>query len=349
MLPIASGILTQAWKAIGHSADANHQSVGQPLAIFPLIAAENDSPPDELIHLRLSHEFLNQRVQRAISKHSIVQDTILGTDIAGWATTTGNTGLSLEPSNDRGVLKIAFTGTIHSQTIGSNGPAVVHSRGETWFHAHSYLKLSERGIDITPAQATARTITTTTGVGARVSGLRGRIVERVALRRSLELRSKAERIAAAKAEAQVAAALDEELHRAVIGIRQSLVDNVRKLGVDTANEPTVHFRSSNDSLYVVMRRGGVPVDGLRTSPPGMVGDAHVSLWIHRTLVRQALSNPEWSGALQPLLDGMIASSPRESALEKPSEIDFRWSEGRDWLVIEYRPDSPAPSRIAARN
>lgn len=347
--PIVNGMFSQLKKAtLGSAGKGQESSPGTP-PMFPLLAAEPAVLPADLVHVRVSADYLRQRVERAIERQNAVNDVILGTQINGWATTVGRTGIKLEPSNDRALLNVTFAGTIRSRTVGSNGPAILHSYGETVFEARSRLTFENGGVRVTPATANARTNTTTSDIESTLPGLRGRIVERVAWRKSSEMRGQADHIAAQRASNRIAAALNQEMKQAAAGIEKALVENIRKLADEHDGKPSVHFRSTPEYLHLIMRRAGAADDDLE--PPAVVGNPHISVRVHRMVVRNALSDTQLAGVLRPLMTGLITSKNTPQVLtadDADPGFDIQWSADRNWMMIDYRLDRKTPANLAKK-
>jgi hypothetical protein len=246
------------------------------------------------------------------------------------------------------MLHVTFTGTIRSRTVGTHGPAILHNYGETVFDARSHLVFAPGGVYATPATASARTSTHTYDIDSTLPGLRGRIVERAAWRKSTDLRSQADQIAAQKAAHRVADALNQEMKRAAGNIQQALVENIRKLAADQQGQPSVHFRSTPDYLHLILRRPGAADDDL--DPPAVEGNPHIAVRVHRSVVRQALSDTQMAALLRPLMTGLVASNGtpqvRTADSADPS-YDIQWSPDRKWMLIDYHVDR-RPASLAKK-
>src|SRR5262245_28785932 len=103
----------------------------------PLAGRESETRnrPEHLVVLRLSAEMLNSLINKQIDFQTPVRDVVLGTPITGAARVVGRPHVELEPAADRAQFKVVIRGTVHSQTVGRNGPAVVQGRAITYFTA----------------------------------------------------------------------------------------------------------------------------------------------------------------------------------------------------------------------
>lgn len=348
-LPIVTGVFSQLKQAVqGPPNGGDNKIPGKP-RLFPLPAAEPEVVPADLVHVRVSADYLRQRVERAVERQNAFSDEILGTQVQVWATTIGRTGVKLESSDERALLSVTFAGIIGSRTVGTNGTAILHGCGETLFEARSRLVFGAAGVHATPAAAMARTSTTTHDIESTLPGLRGRIVERAARRKSNELRPVADQIAANHAARRIATALNQELKQAAAGIERTLVDNIGKLAAQQNGKPSIHFRSTPEYLHLVMRRAGAAEDDLH--PPAVQGNPHISVRVHRLVVGQAISDPQWIDVLQPLMTGLLASKGGQKVLTSRTAdpgFDIQWSADRNWMMIDYRLEGQSPANLAKK-
>ncbi len=74
----------------------------------------------------ISRDFLEDYVDRAVHTREPLHDCILGTRIEGESQTDGKVHLLLHPMFGKLSGEIAFDGTVHTQTVGYNGPAILH-------------------------------------------------------------------------------------------------------------------------------------------------------------------------------------------------------------------------------
>lgn len=351
--PIISSLLSQIpqiWQAALDSPIRRDDAPPARQPMFLRFAVEPEVVPADLVHVHISADYLRQCVERAIERHNAVSDVILGTQINGWATTVGRTGAQLEAGDERALLSVTFAGTIRSRTVGTNGPAVLHSYSETLFEARSRLVLASAGVYAVPANTTARTSTTTYDIESTLPGLRGRIVERAAWRKSSELRSRADQIAAQRAANRISTALNQEMKQAADGIERTLIENICKLAAAHNGKPSMHFSSTHDYLHLVMRRPGATDD--HWEPPAIEGSPYVSVRIHRLVVRQAMTDTQMTAALRTVLAGLIMAQSDQQGLTartgKALDFDIQWSDDRNWMIIDYWLNRRAPAKLAKK-
>src|SRR5262245_24549551 len=99
-------------------------------------ADETRGQPDHLVVLRISKTILNSLVAgKSIDREVPVSEVILGTPVTGTARVLGEPRVELQPSEDQARFLMVISGTVHSQTTGRNGPAVIDGRSITYFTA----------------------------------------------------------------------------------------------------------------------------------------------------------------------------------------------------------------------
>ena len=345
------------------------------LRAAPQKDASPEVVPTNLVYIRVSRRFLEQCMETAIEPETPVDDEILGTHLTGKATTLGSASLVLEPDETQAVFHITFSGTIQSETLGYNGPVVLHNDAVTKFLARKQVILSNDGLRGLPASVTAETTSTTGKIETRLTGLRGRIAQQVARRRSEELRPLADRIAAEHAAERIAAIFDGKVQAAAKQLEATLSGGCLKLPVDAREAPPlVRFRSAADHLEIIVHRPHPTAEALAIAPPSIEGNPEISVRVHRVVVRNVLTGGDLRTSLQGLLAGVLSGSPLKNgtgsepvgnkSLEnggrevpvpifqnaaKPSEaqvltaaaptpgaFDLRWSPDGDWLLLCYK-------------
>lgn len=321
--------------ARGQQADP---SAGQAPA-FPLLAADPDRLPAEVVRVRISRDLLANQFERAISRHDLVVDTILDTPVQGNALTVGATEVTLQPSSDGARVVIRFAGTVSAQTQGYKGPVVFDSEAVTRFTARKELLITAKGVRVAPSICVAETSSTSGGVQVNRPGVRGRIIERVARRKLEETRDEANSVVAEHAAAQINKVFDQEVASEVAPLDVALRSDAfrRALGSD---EHTIYLTSSPGSIDLVVRRNHAREDERGLLPPAMTGDAQLGIRAHRVVVRRLMASAHAAG-LKSLVVGLLADqgdNPPAAGIAK--ECHFKWSPDRNWLVMDYERPKP---------
>lgn len=141
--------------------------------------------PQESVSFLLSTEF----------EHDVpFKRVILETGTQGNANCRGNLICKLEVL-ERGVaICLEVSGTVHSDSVGKNGPASIAAKSETDYVAEKRLAFSKGCFVTQPSTIESETRITISSVDSDLPGVRGVVVKRVAMRKAAGLRKKAERI-----------------------------------------------------------------------------------------------------------------------------------------------------------
>jgi hypothetical protein len=343
----ADGLLTNG-KLPGVSGFLNHWqkpatqagSVDKPGApTFPLLAAPPKVIPARLVHIRVSRRLLEQNIERAVVREHAIVDNILGTSIRGQARTVATATLKLEDNPNRAVFDVVFAGTVHSQTRGVNGPVVLHGSAQTPFYAIKQLTLDAEGLRLSPTATRARTTSVTTDIDTLLPGMRGQIAERIAWRRSAELRSEADAIASQHAAAQIRAEFDKEVQLAVARMEKILIEGTRDLPMEFENgRPSIRFSSTATHMDIVMLRPEATAEELALAPPAIDGDPALAIRAHRVVVRHALGSTRLKKMVQTLQGGLRSDPMARTVKTAASEavaIELKWSPDRNWLIVDH--------------
>lgn len=323
------------------SRGASPEEVPTPTPIFSLWASPPEVVPANLVYIRVSRSFLEQCMETAIEPETAVDDEILGTRLTGKATTLGSASLVLEPDETQAVFHISFSGTIQSETLGYNGPVVLHNDALTKFEARKQVILSGGGLRGLPASVTAETASTTGKIETRLTGMRGRIAKQVARRRASELRPLADKIAAEHAAQRIATIFDEKVQAAAKRLEATLSGGCLKLALDAREAPAlVRFRSAADHLEIIVHRPQPAAEALTMAPPSIEGDPEIAVRVHRVVVRNALAGGDLRSSLHGLLAGVLSkpSDPQvlTGAVPTPGAFELRWSPDGNWLLLGYK-------------
>jgi hypothetical protein len=244
---------------------------------------------------------------------------------------------------------LSLSGTVRATTRGYNGPVVLHNEAVTSFDAAKTVVLSANGVCALPAAGSAQTKSTTTRIETRLTGLRGRIVEQVARRRSEELRSQADAIAAGRASSRINTLFDERVDAGIARLERSLLDGIGPLATSNRQTPhAIRFRSADDHLEVIVHRPQISLVGTASAPPAIEGDPEIAVRAHRSFVRQVLGRGDLAHSLQSLVTGLFLERTGTQVLTAApppaGSFNLKWSPCGNWLMLTYKrgkaPHSP---------
>lgn len=334
-LPSVGGFLNRLQKPTS-PADST-DGTGAPT--FPLLAPPPDVMPARLVHIRISKRLLEQNIERSVVRDNAVVDNILGTSIRGHAHTVATTTLALQDNPNQAVFDVVFSGIVTTQSRGTNGPVVLHSTATTPFYAAKRLTLNPNGMRMSPTVTQARTSSSTNQIDTMLPGLRGRIAERVAWRRSSESHSEADAIASQHAAERIRSEFDKEVQLTVARIEKILVEGTRDLPMEFENErPKIHFSSTAKHLNIVMHRPNATAEELAMAPPLIDGDPALAVRAHRVVVRQALGTARLKQMMEDLLGGLRTAATVQTvkmATAEPRALELKWSRDRNWLILDH--------------
>lgn len=308
--------------------------------------------PASLITIQVSRAFLMQYVDRTVDTDEPLVDSILGTSINGRARTRGATDLALQTNPHQAVADVLFAGTIDSNTLGYNGPMVLHNTARTRFQARARIVLDSSGLQVLPSATQARTSSVTTGIDTDLPRLRGRIATRVGWQRAAETRSQVNEIAARHAEARVGRQLTARVNESLVDIRKMLAISLSKwAGGEGGAVPVMQLSSTPKCIAIVVQRGDATPEEHQLRPPVIEGEPLIAAQMHQTVVRRVLNDPEFRQALTALVTQIRAPQPagQKVAVSTPAapnraDYELKWSADGNWLLLASPGNRRPPTR-----
>jgi hypothetical protein len=308
----------------------------------PKPAQANRPVPGALVYVRVSRGFINDYVQRSVHRRGEVKDTILGTQIFGESETNGETHFILSPNPNKLTGAIAFEGTVHSRTIGYNGPAIIHSISDATFRARKPIGLDSSGLNAAPVTASASTNLHTTNIETTLPRLRGRIARRIAWRRANESRREFEAISSRHTADRIGKELDRQVDQSLEKVQQVVQSTIEGLKIgDHRLVSHTNFRTMPEYIELAMIRQGASDEEKRFLPPPVEGAPDVAIRVNRALLGRALTDPEIGAKLVPLLAKFLEARASEKTLAvvyrpEDQQADItNWKIGQDWLTLEF--------------
>jgi hypothetical protein len=298
--------------------------------------------PGALVYVRVSREFLEDYVERAVHRKKPVRDNILGARIEGESDTRGKTTLELLPAKGQLLGKIAFTGTVHSQTRGYKGPVVLHQFSDSTFRASKLISLDENGLRVSRATTHAPTALTTTCIDTCLPRLRGRIARRIAWNRVAGSHQQAESITAQHTAARISSDFDERVGQSVAKVEEVFKSKVPEL--DNEHELAgmeMRFRSSAHSVEMAMVRREANTEERKLRPPIVEGNPHVAVRVHRAMLARAMADSQVRDDLAPRFAELLnarfhGNAGAGSKPDKDSPGDStKWTFDLDWLILDF--------------
>lgn len=258
-----------------------------------------------------------------------VKDCILGTSISGNACTVGNVNVDLVPADGFVRLRIDMTGHINSRNIGFNKPVRLVTSAQSNFYVTRVLNASESGVSLEPIHAQASLNSSIHSIQHRF-----RIVRRIAWKKALESKPRADRIAAdhlrQRIEEEFATKTQEAVAFTLPDISKKILPFLMRF--DFPEPP--RFLSSTDTaiqLRSLVARGeqlAAPI-----SPPSIVGSYDGAIQIHESVVNNTVgrflagrivTQRELNKLTEKLGQGRVESVKKDANEDKknPLKIEF---------------------------
>jgi hypothetical protein len=294
------------------------------------------------MYVRVSKDFLEDYVERAVHRTKPVSDYILGARIAGESATRGKTTFELLPGQGQLRGKITFEGTVHSQTRGYKSPVVLHQVSDSRFRSSKLISLDENGLRVSRATTHAPTNLQTVGIDTSLPRLRGRIARRIAWRRVAGSHQQAESITSQHTAADISRDFDERIDQSVAKLQDVFKSKVS--GWDREHYPALtemRFRSSPDCVEVAMIRREANSEERKLRPPTVDGNPDVAVRVHRAMLTRAMADPqvqnEWAPVFIKVLNARFGQTENTgSKADKKSPIDTtKWAFDLDWLAMDF--------------
>ena len=242
----------------------------------------------------VSAKLLNAAMGRDVDDTAPVRDNILGTSIHGTGRTTGKVTVELVPTEDQATIVTVMKGTNVADTIGYNGPVVIHSDGTTDLTTRKQILIDGEHVWTLPSQADAVVHSHIRSICAR-NGMR--LIENIAWKRARRQKCQADAIAARHAEQRVSERYDEEVDELIGTSNDDLQKKVRSPLLERGVYPTeLQYSTDVNFLNVSMLQAGALDLGATTTPPEVVADADLRVRVHESMI-----NNFTSGALAGML------------------------------------------------
>ncbi len=217
--------------------------------------ASNEPLPENVVYARVSRKVMNRFVARPIKKTGPVVDTVLGAAVGGRSVTTGHTELVLLPNKDHAVGEIGLTTDVSLDTIATQSPVHIFSRGHTRVRAGRPITFDGRDLVVGKVWAKAHCESVTTGITSDLWLLNGPAV-RIAARRVAEDKAQVDAITAAHAEAKVRAQFARDSARELAVLQKAMADQTAALSRDPAlGDFGIRCATEPEALTVVLLRG----------------------------------------------------------------------------------------------
>lgn len=261
--------------------------------------------------LRIPAILITEIASREFTHTSPVDRVLLGTHSRGTAICQGHVSCEMRQQTHAAEVVCRITGTVDSTTRGTNGPALINSTATTSYTATKRIVFDGRKLITQPALVQASSRIEITGIGSSLPGLRGRIVRRVAERRSGESLAEAEAITRDLTAAELQQHIDDEFAQRIDAINRKLEDRLPILAAFAESDYKLSISSQAEfiQLMFVRRDAGVPTLHV---PATLPLTSKIVLWI-------------------PLPGAAHATGSTTAAEQQQSSSSFDFQNSEQWL------------------
>lgn len=236
----------------------------------------------------VSASLVQAGLDRSVEDVSPVVDWILGTEIHGTGRTEGKIISSLVTNAQAAEVLLHFTGVTYSETIGYNGPARIYTNGQTTLRAGKRLWILPEGLQVGPTVAEAQTQTDIEGIGL-VRG--GRLIERIAWKRTCQSKPTAEWIAARHAEDRLQQRLDQQMEKEVSEANRRLTERLRQPLWERRLWPEqIQLRSTERAVELSVCQAQPVQLAAAADPPSPGIPSDLLLQVHETMVNNTAAS-----------------------------------------------------------
>lgn len=289
------------------------------------------------LYASVSARLIDAAVSEKVDNVTQIEDVILKTQIFGTAYTRGQISSALAPSTKSAALDIILNGNTYSNNVGYQGPVTIYTDGNTSVHARKRLIIDATGLRSTPAEASCSTASNINDIEARL-----RIIERIAWRKAGKSQGQAESIASGKAEARVAAQMDERVAELVAKANESFVGRFRNPLLRRGEFPKQLILSTTTSrLAVQALQQNASQLAAPTPPPALNESNDLAMRVHDSLVGN-FAEGVMGG--ETLTDEKLRDLVREATGSVPEELEL--SPDKDAWSITFPTVQPLAVQFA---
>jgi len=280
--------------------------------------------------IKANSRIVGAGINNVVHDVSPLRDNIMGTSISGTTVTNGVVTVGLQKSVGRAYLDLHLTGNIHSQTVGYNGPAVIHASGNTQVDVHKPLWIDADGVTAGNARAWADTNTTFTGIGASSKHFR-KLITKVATKRAYESKAQAEAVAAQHAEDRIEQRMNAQTADLISQGNRDLRVKLRAPLVRWGLYPQqIHFSSTPRFLQIEsLTADSYQLAATLPPPPVPAANSAPELFVqmHESLVNNAAATVLGGRTLD---KEQVEKMLKRSTGKIPAELNDE--DNRDWSI-----------------
>jgi hypothetical protein len=311
------------------------------------------------IVVRLSTDVLASLIDKPVERRVPVDEEILGTHVTGEAHVEGRPVLQASEDPASASFDVTLSGTVNSQTVGRNGPAIIRGRCETQFTAASRVTFQPgQGFVAAPAEVKATTRSTTDKVSSTRRGVIGRVVVRKAWEQINESRDETEAIVRERTENRIREEFDELLQARLERVNRTADVGLAVRALLGDSEP--HYSCSTSGGCLQIAASTSDSEDAAVSLPSLgraTGTAQI--WVHNSVVGDSVAHSlrkldlvrrsvESVVRTLDVVPRMIAlpSEPTNRPLWPMNPIDYATAD--EWIVLQLGGQSAGAAATTAR-
>ena len=184
------------------------QATVQDAVIGTLRNASPDAMKDTTLILRISKEFIRQHAPPQVEQVAPVDRCLFGAHVTGTATTSGQPVVSMDGDHTKPVFTLHFAGMTITHTVATKRPVKAFNTGRAVFDVHREIRFNGTEFSDCPETIECSYASTLNGLSVP-TGVRGRIVRKLALPQLEKHRPAADAIALGDTKATILEAFGE--------------------------------------------------------------------------------------------------------------------------------------------
>lgn len=250
------------------------------------------------LRVSFSPELLNRLLPDSLKRQQPINETILGKETRGWGSTRTGLTIRFVPHPDRVSVVLTADGVVNAQTRTLSGPVRLFSASNSTFTAQKEIELSPAGVVVKPAKALTKNNTRLRGIESDFDGMPilDGIITAIAQNKHAEMKSAAQREAAAKTTRQVERHLDEDfdkyLGQADGKLHTRLIEPLSRLQI---SPEILDLQSTEQRATIRLRSAGSDQLAANTPRPRAYADNLGSVQIHQSAINNVLDRLDLAG------------------------------------------------------
>jgi len=271
-------------------------------------------------------------VNREFQHTAPIQREILGTRSTGVAECHGFVTCELVEHSKGAQLCCRVSGTISSDTCGTNGPAIIRAHAHTDYTAYKLAIFDGHRFTTSPATVQLKTQIKVNAISSSLPGLRGRIVRRVATKRANESHEQAVSITENLTAHELRQKIDVDFDERIRVLNQKLERNslvLKQFGITGERLILRSFPDCVEVGFLTKDQSGETTLGVRRP-----ARESIELWVKLAPANllQRITMAQLLKLVPAGLSRFLENHPRLSKLDRKVDVDFY----EDWIVLDLR-------------